>query len=107
MAHEHNGKRIAERRAQLGLTQRDLAARLGTTQPTVARIEAVGIHTLDAIERYAHALEVTPQWLAFGTSQIQAERRMSAAKQLLRTCTESGRLNRATVDAVEAFLKNA
>lgn len=44
-------------RAAAGLTQTELARRMGTTQPTIARIEGGGrMPTLDMLERLANAV---------------------------------------------------
>ncbi|MFF0457490.1 helix-turn-helix domain-containing protein [Nocardia africana] len=44
-------------RAAAGLTQTELARRMGTTQPTIARIEGGGrMPTLDMLERLATAV---------------------------------------------------
>ena len=43
-------------RAQVGLTQTELARRMGTTQSSIARIEGGGsLPTLDMLDRLAHA----------------------------------------------------
>ncbi|MDR7171032.1 ribosome-binding protein aMBF1 (putative translation factor) [Nocardia kruczakiae] len=62
-AYEHAGLalRLAElfydARTAAGLTQTELARRMGTTQPTIARIEGGGrIPTLDMLERLATAI---------------------------------------------------
>jgi predicted transcriptional regulator len=49
--------RIREAREHLGLTQADLAARIGSTQPAIARLEAGGVTpNLDTLRRIAEAL---------------------------------------------------
>lgn len=53
---------VASRRA-LGLTQAEVAARMGTSQSAVARLEAQGADTrLSTIERYAAALGCRLAW---------------------------------------------
>lgn len=50
---------ILKARASAGLTQADVAARIGTTQSAVARLESsVGKHSpsIDTLQRYASAL---------------------------------------------------
>ncbi|MDQ3822072.1 MAG: helix-turn-helix transcriptional regulator [Actinomycetota bacterium] len=50
--------RVAQRRAELGLSQRDLAERTGTTQSAIARLEAGGRPPrIDTLLRIAHALD--------------------------------------------------
>ena len=44
-------RRLIQLRGDQGLTQQDVADRMGVTQPTVARVEA-----FDSIRRYAHAI---------------------------------------------------
>lgn len=49
--------RLRVERETLGLTQAELAGRMGTTQPTVARLEAGGVTpSLDTLHRAAEAL---------------------------------------------------
>jgi ribosome-binding protein aMBF1 (putative translation factor) len=51
------GSRLRAERERLGLTQAGLAERMGTTQPTVARLEAGGVTpSLDTLHRAAEAL---------------------------------------------------
>lgn len=51
------GARVRAERERLGLTQAELAERMGTTQPTVARLEAGGVTpSLDTLHRAAAAL---------------------------------------------------
>ena len=51
------GKRIRAARETAGLSQRDLAARMGTSQAAVARLEAGGVGaTLTTLHRVAAAL---------------------------------------------------
>ena len=50
--------RVAARRSELGLSQRDLAERTGTTQSAIARLEAGGRPPrIDTLLRIANALE--------------------------------------------------
>jgi ribosome-binding protein aMBF1 (putative translation factor) len=51
------GSRVRSERERHGLTQVELAERMGTTQPTVARLEAGGVTpSLDTLHRIADAL---------------------------------------------------
>src|SRR5688500_3046864 len=51
------GERVREAREAAGLSQRDLAARMGTSQAAIARLEAGGVGaTLTTLQRVATAL---------------------------------------------------
>lgn len=51
------GARVRAERERFGLTQAELAQRMGTTQPAVARLEAGGVTpSLDTLHRAAEAL---------------------------------------------------
>lgn len=51
------GARIRAERERVGLTQSELAEKMGTTQPTIARLEAGGVTpSLDTLHRAADAL---------------------------------------------------
>lgn len=49
---------IYDARVRANLTQRELAERVGTTQPVIARLERAGYsgHSLSMVRRIAHAL---------------------------------------------------
>jgi predicted transcriptional regulator len=50
-------RELADRRRDLGLSQTEVAARMGTSQSAVARLEAGGVDArLSTLERYAAAL---------------------------------------------------
>lgn len=53
------GKLIYELRTQAGLSQREVAERMGTTQSVISRLEEGGgaRNRLDTLARVAHALE--------------------------------------------------
>jgi DNA-binding XRE family transcriptional regulator len=54
---------LAELRATRGLTQAEVAVRMGTSQSVVARIESGAVDTkLSTLERYAHALGRRLEW---------------------------------------------
>ena len=60
-AHQRNqavidGHRLAERRKALGLTQADLAERMGVTKSRISQVERGDVSTLEAISRYVQAL---------------------------------------------------
>ncbi len=54
---------LAGARQRLGLSQADVAARMGTSQPAVARLESGESDArLSTIERYSAALGVDLEW---------------------------------------------
>jgi transcriptional regulator with XRE-family HTH domain len=54
---------LLARRISLGLTQTQVAARMGTSQSAVARVEAAGSDVrLSTIERYAAAVGHVVEW---------------------------------------------
>ena len=54
------GEKIRDARDATGLSQRDLAARMGTSQAAVARLEAGGVGaTLTTLQKVAAALDLT------------------------------------------------
>lgn len=54
---------LAGKRRELGLSQTEVAARMGTSQSTVARLEAAGGDIrLSSVERYAAALGHSVDW---------------------------------------------
>ncbi len=54
---------LTQRRVSLGLTQTEVAARMGTSQSAVARLEAGGLDArLSTIERYAAAVGHVVDW---------------------------------------------
>ena len=56
------GELVSQRRS-LGLSQTEVAARMGTSQSAVARLEAVaGDVRLSTVERYAEAVGHTLRW---------------------------------------------
>jgi transcriptional regulator with XRE-family HTH domain len=59
---------LASRRAELGLSQTVVAARMGTSQSVVARLESGDVDArLSTVERYAAALGQRLEW------QLQGE----------------------------------
>ena len=54
---------LVSRRQSLGLSQTEVAARMGTSQSAVARVEALaGDVRLSTLERYAEAVGHTLHW---------------------------------------------
>ena len=53
------GEKVRDARESAGLSQRELAARMGTSQAAVARLEAGGVgSTLTTLQRVAAALDL-------------------------------------------------
>lgn len=55
-------RQLAGRRQEAGLTQTELAKRMGTSQGQVARFESGADTRLSTVARYAAALGVTVTW---------------------------------------------
>ena len=51
-----DGHRLAERRTALGLSQAEVAERMGVTKSRVSQIERGKVSTVEAIDRYVQAL---------------------------------------------------
>jgi DNA-binding XRE family transcriptional regulator len=51
-----DGYRLAERRKALGLTQAEVAKRMGVTKSRVSQIERGEVSTIEAVARYVEAL---------------------------------------------------
>jgi DNA-binding XRE family transcriptional regulator len=51
-----DGHRLAERRKALGLSQTDVADRMGVTKSRVSQIERGEVSTIEAVARYVQAL---------------------------------------------------
>jgi transcriptional regulator with XRE-family HTH domain len=66
---------VAHRR-QLGLSQTEVAARMGTSQSAVARLEAQAADLrLSTLERYAAALDRRIEWRVAATPPVTPSRR--------------------------------
>ncbi|HEY7359035.1 MAG TPA: helix-turn-helix transcriptional regulator [Ktedonobacterales bacterium] len=56
-------RELAEKREELGLSQAEVAARMGTSQSALARLErGEGNPTLATVERYASAMGKKIEW---------------------------------------------
>ena len=76
MGVEQVGHRIAELRQAQGMTRKALGAASQLAGQAIANIEQKGmLPRVDALERIAKALGVSPGWLAFGTGHAAAEQR--------------------------------
>jgi ribosome-binding protein aMBF1 (putative translation factor) len=67
---------LVTHRRELGLSQTEVASRMGTSQSAIARLEAQSADLrLSTLERYAAALDRTIEWrVAPPTSSLQAGR---------------------------------
>ena len=63
------GPRLRKRRRELGLTQTELAERVGTSQAVIQKIENGKSLRPRILEEIANALEVKPAWLMFGVEE--------------------------------------
>ncbi|MFP5254870.1 MAG: helix-turn-helix domain-containing protein [Acidimicrobiia bacterium] len=64
------GEKVRDAREAAGLSQRDLAARMGTSQAAVARLEAGGVGaTLTTLQKVASALDLTISVELSGTAR--------------------------------------
>src|SRR5882757_4478042 len=82
------GRRIAHERGHAGLNQRELAARAGLSQPTLARVELGerSVLTLAEVDRIAQALEIPLPLLTRGSP---VRDRMKVAARATRGAEES------------------
>ncbi len=64
---------LTTRRHALGLSQTEVAARMGTSQSAVARLEAGGVDVrLSTLDRYAAALGHRLGWVASAAPPVDA-----------------------------------
>jgi transcriptional regulator with XRE-family HTH domain len=85
------GKRGKERRESLGLTQSELAAKLGTSQGVIGRWELDGAPKFESIRSWATALHMTFDELAFDPEELaesQSERAAEIDYETLRAAGE-------------------
>jgi DNA-binding XRE family transcriptional regulator len=79
-------RRLAEERVRRGLTQTQIAAAMGTSQSSVARIEAgKGDVKLSTVERYAATLGRKVQWrlsAAGNSSKSSTARRVKTSSRV-------------------------
>ncbi|MBO4576726.1 MAG: helix-turn-helix transcriptional regulator [Neisseriaceae bacterium] len=62
--------RLTKRRKELGLTQKELAKRVGLTQGTIGQLERGLLQTTKKIYELAQELAVDTQWLLYGTENM-------------------------------------
>lgn len=72
MLDEARGWRLAEMRKRRGLTQEQVATRMGVTIPRVSQIESGDVSTQEVLNRYITALGGTLKLIAdFGDEQLK------------------------------------
>lgn len=72
MLDEARGWRLAEMRARRGLTQKQVADRMGVSTARISQIEAGDVSTQDVLTRYIAALGGTLKLIAdFGDEQMK------------------------------------
>ncbi len=64
------GKRLRQQRKELGLTQTELASRVGTSQAVIQKIENGKSLRPRILGDLAKALAVKPAWLMFGIEEM-------------------------------------
>ncbi len=62
------GKRVKERREELGMSQSVLAKRIGVSGPSLSQLESGKIKRSRRLNKLAAALKVTPEWLENGAA---------------------------------------
>lgn len=75
------GQRIKERRKVLGITQGNLAKRVGVSQATLSDLENDPTVQTRAIAKFAAVLGVSALWLAEGTGAMVPEGTVTIAPQ--------------------------
>lgn len=92
------GDRIRERLAVTGLSQAELARRVGLTQPTINALIRGGSRSSAHLHKIARVLQTTPEWLeheAGDPSSNASESQLSSAEwewvELLRALTPKDR----------------
>lgn len=86
-------RRLAQLRGATGLSQTQVAARMNTSQPVVARIESGEVDTkLSTLERYAAAIGGNFEWTVRPSEEsVQTDRRRSAKLGADASASSSGR----------------
>lgn len=65
------GRRIEQRRDEIGMTQTELAAKAGVSQSLITHLQAGRVGKVDCFKIFhiADVLNVDARWLAFGDSE--------------------------------------
>jgi transcriptional regulator with XRE-family HTH domain len=83
-------KRGRMRREALGLRQIDVAARMGNTQAVVCTFERRAPQKFEALRRWATALEMSFDELAFGAEAVKEAEQERAAETDVETMRSAG-----------------
>lgn len=67
------GDRILQRLTALGISQSELARRVGLTQPTINALIKGGSRSSAHLHKIARELETTPAWLNLETDDLAAD----------------------------------
>lgn len=104
------GERIKEIRLKKGVTQKELAKRLGIATNSLSRYE-IGerIPSLEMIEKIALALDVSPSVLIFGEANSLAYSLLNGSDEIINAVTNGfpngNQWRQETIDAVKAELE--
>lgn len=74
-------RQLAERRRTAGLTQAQLARRMGTSQGQVTRFESGADTRLSTVARYAAAVDMKVEWTLTPLPRAARKRTKSRARQ--------------------------
>ncbi len=83
------GIRIADRRKELGLTQDELAYRVGIGRQALSAIENGGAFKAQTLERLVSALDVSEKYIMRGEAKDTKAEMISEAVDVLSDMTES------------------
>ena len=80
--------RIADRRKELGLTQDELAYRVGIGRPALSAIENGGEFKVQTLERLVSSLDVSEQYIMHGKTEDTKASLISEAVNVLSNMSE-------------------
>jgi transcriptional regulator with XRE-family HTH domain len=100
------GRRLAALRRQKGLSQRELAERLDTTQKTVDYCERRALNpTLDLVERVAAALEVSAaELIGDGAAPMRLSKKAGPTGKVQKVFEDVSRLPRRQQEKIVEFV---
>src|ERR1700752_5285117 len=100
------GRRLAALRRQKGLSQRELAERLDTTQKTVDYYERRAVNpTLDLVERVAAALEVpAAELIGDGAAPMRLSKKAGPTGKVQKVFEDVSRLPRRQQEKIVEFV---